>query len=364
MSSQKRTFILNGRTIALTSILEKDIDPSTEFEKDVIDFCHDWLSGSETFIIKTSGSTGEPKQIKVTRDQIMASIKQTAKALELTDSDTALVGLPASSTGGKMMIARSLHLNMHMECVEPSANPFLKSKSNPTFIALTPYQLAMVLQENPKKLNGLKAILVGGAPVSKQLEEKIKTTVTSPVYATYGMTETVSHIALKSINEKNKKNAFDILPGIEIKTTKDDCLQIKGAVTDDQWITTNDRVELINDKTFKWLGRADFIINSGGVKIQPEVVETAIEAVFNQKKYKNNYFIMGIPHETLGQQCVLFIEGPKPNQGQLKELKEDLDQAMPKHYAPKEIYFISSFESTPSGKIDKVKTAASIKKAP
>lgn len=363
MSSPKKTFLLNDKIIAFTTILEKDISPSTSFEKEVLDFCYNWLSGNEIFTFKSSGSTGDPKDIKVTRKQIIASIEQTAKALKLTDSDNTLICLPASSTGGKMMLARSLYLNMHMECVEPSANPFLQSQSNPTFTALTPYQLEEILQENPEKLNRLKAVLVGGAPVSEMLKEKIQKTISTPLYATYGMTETVSHIALKLLNTKEKQDAFFVLSGVEIKTTRADCLEIKSAVTNNQWITTNDRVEVLSDKSFRWLGRTDSIINSGGVKIQPEEVEAVIESVLNKIRYKKNYFIYGIPHETLGQQCALFIEGPALKQDKIKELQDLINQQIHKHYAPKKIFFIPEFDYTSSGKIDKIKTIETIKKA-
>lgn len=358
MSAREKSFFyLNGQKILFQNVLNNKVISTSNFERDLLDFIKLWYSEEDKFVFKSSGSTGAAKELEVTRGQITSSIYLTKEALHLTEKDKALICLPVSSTGGKMMLARALELNMEMECVEPSINPFGNLTLKPTFTALTPYQLEGILNENEEVLNDHKAIIIGGAPVSDVLKHRIKNNIKSPVYATYGMTESVSHIALQLLNTKNASSSFKLLPKIEIKTTSEDCLQIKGPVTGEKWITTTDRVQLLSEKEFIWLGRSDNTINSGGIKIQPEESEKIIASIFDDLGIKRRFFILGIPHQTLGQVCSLVIEGPPIEGYLLGHIKAQLDNKMPKYHIPKEIFTITEFIYTNSGKIDRLKTA-------
>ena len=357
MSFHEKSFLINGRSIRFEELVNKSISPATDFEKEVFDFCIDWLKNSQYFSFSSSGSTGNPSEIIISKNQIIASIERTANALQLTNKDKGLVCLPIAGTGGKMMIARCLYLNMFMECTEPSGNPFRYLSTSPTFTALTPYQLETIINEDSSKLNQLKVVIVGGADVSTGLKEKVNKNLQIPVFSTYGMTETVSHIALKLLNTKEADPYFTVLPGIEIKTDENENLQIKGDVTNHQWITTTDRVKLINKKKFEWVGRSDRVINSGGVKIHPENIEKELQSIFKDLNIQRRFFIHGMPHDRLGTQCALFIEGMDLNEEEFDHLKKEIRNTFDKHHRPKEIHFIPEFCLTASGKIDKINTA-------
>lgn len=350
------SILLNGRTVAIKDILTEKEYPLTPFEQDVIDFCHQWLTNRDLFYFKTSGSTGKPNEIAVKRSQINASIKMTAETLQLSNEFNALLSIPVANTGGKMMIARAFQLQMRLECIEPVGNPLLKATRTPDFMAVVPLQINQMINDNTKRtLDKAKKIIVGGAKVDGELLQKIQH-VNTPVYATYGMTETVSHIALQLLNTADKQQYFQILPDIQIAKDDRDCLKIKGPVTDNLWVQTNDRVRLINSKQFEWLGRTDLVINSGGHKIQPEVVEQKLKLIFNDKAIENSFFIHGLPHKILGEECTLIMEGQPLPASVLIGIQDNIKDKIDAYQRPKSIRFIENFKFTDSGKLDRRKT--------
>jgi o-succinylbenzoate---CoA ligase len=332
-------------------------NPTSEYEKKIIDFCQNWQSGQEEFIIKTSGSTGEPKPIILTRNQMIASAKLTGETFGLKAGDSALVCLNVEYIAGMMMLVRGMALGLNLTIIEPSGNPF-QHFENPVFdfFAFVPLQLENLLENNEKveSLNQAKAIIVGGAAVNEALEQKIQQ-LSVPVYCTYGMTETVSHIAIRRLNGENKSGNFHVLEGVKIGIDDRNCLNIISESSNNELVQTNDIVEIISEKVFKLIGRFDNIINSGGVKIQLEKVEKAIEKeiqIFNPKRY----FTYGIPDEKLGQKLVLVVETDISDVNLKEIFLSKIKLILPKYEIPKEIIFIKSFQETPTGKIDKKAT--------
>jgi o-succinylbenzoate---CoA ligase len=334
--------------------------PTSEYEQKVINFCQKWQSGQEEFIIKTSGSTGEPKPIILTRNQMIASAKLTGKTFGLNSDDSALVCLNVEYIAGMMMLVRGMLLGLRLTVIEPSGNPFqYLGNSIFDFFAFVPLQLENLL-ENKKHitiLNKAKAIIVGGAAVNEVLEQKIQKLIV-PVFSTYGMTETVSHIAIKRLNGENKNENFQVLDGVKIGLDDKNCLNIISESSNNELVQTNDIVEIISENEFKLIGRFDNIINSGGVKIQLEKVEKLIEKeiqIFIPKRY----FTYGIPDKKLGQKMVLVVETDILDEN-LKELfLSKIKLILPKYEIPKEIIFIKSFQETPTGKVDKKATLVS-----
>jgi o-succinylbenzoate---CoA ligase len=331
--------------------------PTSEYEQKVINFCQNWQSGQEEFIIKTSGSTGEPKPIILNRNQMIASAKLTGETFGLEAGDSSLVCLNIEYIAGMMMLVRGMVLGLKLTIIEPSGNPFQHFR-NPIFdfFAFVPLQLENIL-ENEKNigiLNRAKATIVGGAAVNEVLEQKIQQ-LNVPVFSTYGMTETVSHIAVRRLNGNNKSENFKVLEGVIIGIDNRNCLNIISKSSNNALVQTNDIIEIISEKEFRLIGRFDNIINSGGVKIQLEKVEKAIEKeiqIFNPKRY----FAYGIPDEKLGQKLVLVVETDILDEN-LKELfLSKIKLILPKYEIPKEIIFIKSFQETPTGKVDKKAT--------
>ncbi|MEQ9443802.1 MAG: AMP-binding protein [Cyclobacteriaceae bacterium] len=328
-----------------------------ENEQLAIRFAWQWLRGDASFEQATSGSTGEPKTITLGRDQMMASARMTLAALQLTDGHTSLLCLHPQYIGGKMMIVRSLLAGMNLVITDPSSTPLQHLPFLPDFAAMVPLQIQTLLeQEQADRLNQMQAIIIGGAPVSRALENMIAQLLTLPVYSTYGMTETVSHIALRKLTQPQASAFFHTLGDTQITTDARGCLQVKGSITQQQWITTNDLIELHDQQQFRWLGRHDFVINSGGVKISPEAVEAALEPLLASAGFEGRFLVTSLPDERLGERVILLIEGARPTTALEKNVLRQAALALPLYQVPKAIYSIPAFAETPTGKIQRQAT--------
>ncbi len=333
--------------------------PCSDYESKVIEFCKSWLGGQEKFVLKTSGSTGEPKDISLTRNQMKASALLTGETFGLKAEDTALVCLNIEYIAGVMMLVRGMVLNLKLYIKPPSGNPLVDTGSQHLdFAAFVPLQLQNILESNNEffltTLNKMKAIIVGGAAVGKQLHEQIQQ-LSVPVYSTYGMTETVSHIAVRRLNGAQASQNFKVLSGVKIGIDERKCLNILAAASNFELIQTNDLVEIITEKEFKLLGRFDNIINSGGIKIQLEKVESTIEQMI--KSYQiSRFFTFGIPDERLGQKLILVLESVSMDDDRKLNLIKELKKVLDTYQIPKHIFTISTFSETPTGKIDKKAT--------
>ena len=351
------TFIVNKKNIDLS--LASEPEKLNDFEKQCINFAKAWLNGTKSFNIQSSGSTGKPKTIILKRELMEYSARQTIDKLKLQKEDKALVCLNTSYVGGMMMLVRALIEEMKIECVEPSSNPLKNHHKYFDFIALAPLQLETILLQNNeqeiKLLNQAKAVIVGGAAVSTSLIKQTQA-LECPIYSTYGMTETISHIGLKRLNGNKAEKNFTTLGDCQLKTDSRGCLVINGKITQNQDIVTNDLVEIFSENEFLWLGRIDNVINSAGIKFQTETLESKIKECISE-----NYFITGIPCNTLGEKISLWIENSektKINQNQKKAILENLNKKLSKYEKIRELFFVNKFEYTPTDKIQRKKTVA------
>ena len=321
------------------------------------DFMRSWLNGQQTFTLQTSGSTGDPKPIEIRRSQLIASAQMTGKALDVGKGTRALVCLNVHYIAGLMMLVRGMELDWDLTIIEPSANPLLDVDDHAKFdfAALVPLQLVAIL-ENPQRENQVERlgkILLGGAPVNVSLQRKIEA-LTIPVYQSYGMTETVSHIALRRLNGGNFSEDYHFLPNIDFGTDDRGCLHISGPVTNGEVVQTNDLVE-ISGNTFKWVGRADNVINSGGVKIVLDKIDAAVSAVFYDSKIPNAFFNWFVEDEKLGQKLILIIEGTE-NAQQSDHIISEIRKRLSAYETPKHVYFVQHFSKTTTDKVDKRRT--------
>ncbi len=348
---------VNNREVPLTKILSGEVTPLSDFESEVFSFITKWLQGIESIKLHTSGSTGTPKEITLTRNQLQQSAQRTIKALDLNQNDTAFICLDTKYIAGKMMLVRALENNMKIVAVEPSSNPFknLTARDELDFAAFVPLQLQTIMNKSElhEVLNRMKVILVGGAPVNASLQDALKK-LNCSVFATYGMTETVSNIALQKLNGSDLSDCFKTLPGISVEKDERGCLVINVPEIP-QSIVTNDLVEVLNPTAFRWLGRWDTIINSGGIKVSPEKIENEISPIFKRLNINSPYFITSMQDSRLGEKIVLFIEFKLPPLT-LNKLREELLSQTTSHTMPKEIIPFGNFQYTKSGKIDRKRT--------
>ncbi|MBO9702478.1 MAG: AMP-binding protein [Sporocytophaga sp.] len=345
---------LNNRKIELEKL---DLfTTSDEYESTTISFLRDWLNHKEIFLLQTSGSTSTPKVIEINRVQMEASARATIKALRLKSGDRALICINTNMIGGKMMLVRTMVEKFNSYIIPPVSDPFKSIPENFEFdfTAIVPLQLETVLNnpESSARLNKLKAVIVGGAAVSETLKARLQN-LSVPIYSTYGMTETVSHIALKLLNGPQQSDHFKVFEGVETRVDLRGCLEIKGLVTNNQWVTTNDLVQFHSEREFTWLGRIDNIVNSGGIKLQIESIEDKINRILKERNFGINFFLAKQPDEKLGEALAFYYEGFENSKSDILLL---LKRELSKYEVPRYFIFCQNFEYTASGKIDKLKT--------
>ncbi len=348
--------LINNKHFTHDQIINLSFDSASAFERSTLAFCHDWLIGKKQFTLQTSGSTGTPKEISFSRDQMMASARMTQTALGLKEGDTALICLDTKYIAGQMMLVRSFVVGMNIIATEPSANPFVAIEENDKidFAALVPYQLQNIISNKPELLNKIRVAIIGGASIDSVLKERLQK-LKCAIYATYGMTETLSHIGLMKLNGPNPDDHFTALPGVKIEKDDRGCLIIQTVFLSEA-IITNDLVNLKKPNHFKWLGRWDNIINTGGIKVMPEKIEKQLEEIFRTCGIARRFFVTGFPDSSLGQKVCLLIESSPFHEETIHQLQSEMRVRLSKYEIPKEVRFLERFEQTETGKINRPKT--------
>ena len=312
------------------------IKEGEDYERSVGHFLLDWFDNSAMIEMQTSGTTGTPKTITVEKQAMVNSALATGDFFDLHPGSKVLHCLPTKYVAGKMMFVRGFILGLDMDFVAPSSHPMHNNDTKYDFVAMVPLQA----QNSLKQLANVKKMIIGGVRLGKTLSAALKK-MPIQAYETYGMTETITHIAAKKIGEK----AFTVLPGVTISYDDKQCLVIHAPRISEEVIVTNDLVELVNENQFVFLGRIDNIINSGGIKLIPEIIEEKLS-----HKIPGRFFVIGKPDDTLGEKLVLVVEGEK------QEFEPDFFDLLDRFEKPKEILFVPKFVETGSGKIMRKET--------
>lgn len=326
----------------------QQLDKSEDNLEEIRSFIATWENDIQSITQLSSGSTGPPKAIEIPKWRMEASARMTGDFFDLKNCESALLCMSTDYIGGKMMVVRSLLFDLKLYVTKVTRNPLKNLSHAIDFVAMVPLQVEETLQENPEKLNYIKHLIIGGASVSDELIEKISAFKCN-AYSTFGMTETVSHIALRNL--KNKNEPYRVIGKTQLSTI-DDCLVIDNEELQIHGLKTTDIVDLIDEKSFHWLGRADFVINSGGVKIHPEEVERKIKNILDS----SDFIISRVPDQKLGSKVIFIGEKHLDT----PSLKNKIEKELNNYERPKAYFFISSLQRTPSGKIDRNKTTAKI----
>ena len=336
----KKYTMYNGKKLIL-----HNLDDNYLFEKKIKKFLVEWCSEQKTVSVQTSGSTGKPKVFFIEKDKMRHSATMTCNFLGLNEGDTALICLPVEYISGKMMVVRSMIRNLKAYVSEPSIQPLKNLEQKIDFCALTPLQVENSLD----KIHWIKKIIIGGAAVSESLKNKIFESLgenaSTQIFETYGMSETLSHIALKEIYPKTE-TYFTIFEGVAIATDSRGCLTINAPQFNSQLLVTNDLVEIKNTNQFRFLGRVDNVINSGGAKIFPEQLEALVK-----KSIDREVVFIGIEDESLGQKLIAVVEGPFSEEIEEAIINANYEKSFHK---PKEILFLNELPRTPNGKISRL----------
>jgi o-succinylbenzoate---CoA ligase len=322
-----------------------------EHEQSLFVFIKEWIAKGDILSVKTSGSTGTPKQIVVKKSQMLESAKITCDYFKLSAETNALHCLSTDFIAGKMMVVRAFVSGFNLITVKPDNNPLTTINQKIHFAAMIPFQVQKVLaKKNTKEIfESIDNVIIGGAPVSHSFEQ-VLALFPNNVYATFAMTETLSHIALRKLSGKVKSELFELLPGIKISVNKDGCLVIDAPRLNEEPIVTNDVVEIKDETHFKWLGRHDNVINSGGVKLYPEKMEEVLSGVVKDHRS----FIASLEDKEFGEKVVLVLEGVTKDE--IVKIKGDADNALGKYEKPREYLTVAKFIETPNGKIKRKET--------
>ncbi|KQO21668.1 O-succinylbenzoic acid--CoA ligase [Flavobacterium sp. Leaf82] len=301
-------------------------------EQAIGEFLLDWFDDKEYIEMRTSGTTGLPKLVQLEKQAMIQSALATGDFFKLEPGDKALLCLPVKFIAGKMMLVRSIILGLELDIVEPSTQPLALNTKSYDFVAMVPLQV----QNSIDALKNIKKLIVGGAKMDASLEEKVLPLIKTEVYETYGMTETITHIAAKKVGE----NVFTVLPNVKIAQDHRGCLVVTVPTISEDAIVTNDLVEIIRGNQFMFLGRIDNVVNSGGVKLIPEQIEAKLNG-----KISTRFFVTGVPDTTLGEKLILVIEGEK------QDFANDFFDVLDKYEKPKEIVFVPKFKENENGKL-------------
>ena len=319
-------------------------------------FLEEWNNDSPYVEVKTSGSTGEPKRMRVEKRRMMNSARITCDFLGLKRGDTALLCLSTDYIAGKMMVVRALERGMKLVEVEPCGHPlnmehgtFLRpvgskrppAERNIDFAAMVPLQVYNSLQvpEEREHLRNIRHLIIGGGAIDEGLQAALKD-FPNAVWSTYGMTETLSHIALRRLSGPTASNWYTPFKGVMLSQTEEGCLVIDAPAVHDGQLVTNDIVELRADGCFRILGRKDNVICSGGIKIQMEEVERLLRPHLSIP-----YMITRAKDERLGETVVLLMEG-----GNADEVKAVCERVLPKYWQPRHFVLVDRLPMTETGK--------------
>ena len=338
-------FKLNGNRYSFDDLLEvanSYIKEGEPHQKEIGDFLMNWIDSKEDIALRTSGSTGIPKTIRFPKQALVNSALATGNHFNIKIGSKALSCLSAKYIAGKMMLVRAMILGLELDVVEPSGNVLANNTNIYAFAAMVPLQA----ENSLSSLNQIGTLLIGGAATSTQLIQKLKTKKTN-CFITYGMTETLTHIASMSIHSET--GFFTTLADVQISVDKRQCLCIQVPYLSKDTIITNDLVTLEGESSFKLLGRVDSVINSGGVKIIPEVIEQKISSLIGSK-----FFIGGQPDEQLGQKVILVLESQENNENLIQQIKEI--NVLNSYEIPKKVFNMKSFTYTENGKLMRSKT--------
>ncbi|MBR5168685.1 MAG: AMP-binding protein [Salinivirgaceae bacterium] len=306
------------------------------------DFLKEWNNSADTVLVHTSGSTGAPKTLLVEKRRMLASARMTCDFLNLQTGQTALLCMSLDYIGAKMMVVRAIERNLRLIEVEPTGHPLANISDAIDFAAMVPLQVYNSLQEpdERKKLMNIRNLIIGGGAIDNSLQSELNN-FPNAVWSTYGMTETLSHIALRRLNGPLASEWYTPLGGVSVGLSANGCLTIDAPHLSDSTLITNDIAELNSTGGFRILGRADNVINSGGVKIQIEEVERML------LDYGiDNVAVSCCSDEKFGQ-VVVFVTTRNTND---KALNNAIS-LLPKYWQPKHIVKVDAIPMAGNGKI-------------
>ena len=341
------------------------------------DFFSEWNNDSDRVLVHTSGSTGKPKPMMVEKKRMLNSARITCDFLGLKPGDSALLCMSLDYIAGKMVVVRSIERHLHLISVSPSGHPLKDINEEITFAAMVPMQVYNTLQvpEERERLTHIRHLIIGGGAIDASLEKELQALPGNiAIWSTYGMTETLSHIALRRINGAEASEWYQPFDSVKISQTEEGCLVIDAPLVCAETLVTNDIVEIESyiynkvekhDKVekhevmeklrFRIKGRKDNVICSGGIKIQIEEVEALL------KPYLEKPFMLAKKKdEKFGEIAVLLTEDEDLKKveatirrllsGKSDDSNKSSESKSHKYWIPREFRYVEHLPLTETGK--------------
>jgi o-succinylbenzoate---CoA ligase len=334
--------------VNLAALSQQEMGERDALLKKVFLFLKEWFGSSDTVTLQTSGSTGTPKKMVFVRESLLASARATGRFFGLKAGMNAHLCLSPDFVAGKMMIVRAMQLQMNLVTTSVEANPLAALSQAVDFSAMVPLQVGQVLEQNPDKFKLVKTLIIGGGSISPVLEASLQPLDTA-CWHTYGMTETLTHIALRPLNGLNPSEWFTPLPGVSLETDSRDCLVIHAPGIVPGPVVTNDLAEM-KGQQFKILGRIDDVVVSAGKKLHPARIEQKLSNIIPLP-----FFLAGEEHPQAGQILVIFIEDPG-HVLNIQALEQKMKDILNAPEVPRKIVVMAAFKYLQSGKIDRLGT--------
>ena len=311
------------------------------FRQELFSFLSEWFAPTDTLLVHTSGSTSKPKGLYVEKKHMMESACLTCSFLGLQKEDTALLCMPLKYIAGKMVAVRALVAGLNLLPVTPSGHPLKDMTEAPVFAAMIPMQVYNSLQVSEERtiLQQIRHLIIGGGAIDSKLEAALKD-FPNAVWSSYGMTETLSHIALRRLNGPEASDWYTPFESVQIRLSKENTLIIYAPKVCEKELVTNDIAEINDKKQFRILGRKDNTINTGGVKVQIEQVESILKEHLSLP-----FLVTSTPDEKFGEIIVLLVEGQLPD-----DIEQTCAQALPPYWRPKHFVPVFKLPLTETGK--------------
>lgn len=314
------------------------------FHATLADFLAEWFNPSPTLCVHTSGSTGTPKKLWVEKRRMMNSAMMTVEFLGLCKGDSAMLCMPLQYIAGKMVVIRSLVAGLNLIPVAPCGHP-MKEIPPTVFSAMIPMQVfnSLQVEEECERLKGIRHLIIGGGAIDRSLAQTLKT-FPNNVWSTYGMTETLSHIALRKLNGKETSEWYTPFANVRLSLTPDGTLAIEAPSINPERLVTNDIAEFDDRGRFRILGRRDNTINTGGIKVQIEQVEETLRPHLHHP-----FLITCAPDIKFGERIVLLVENLPSDSAEVRRAIDTL----PVYWRPKQTFTVSRLPLTGTGKPDR-----------
>ena len=322
------------------------------------EFLDEWNNDRPTVLVHTSGSTGKPKPMWVEKRKMLNSARITCDFLGLKPGDSALLCMPLDYIAGKMVVVRSIERRLKLVSIAPCGHPMAKAEPT-TFAAMVPLQVynSLRVAEEKRKLMAIRHLIIGGGAVDEEMAAALRS-FPNHVWSTYGMTETLSHIALRRLNGKDASEWYTPFDTVEVSQDAEGCLVINAPLVHDGALKTNDRVEMRLNKItgkqqFRVIGRKDNVIDSGGIKIQIEEVERKL-----RPHLRVPFMVTKTADRKFGEAVVLLCEAPSASKALTSsdavfsedDLRNICTSVLPPYWVPKKYVFVDKLPMTETGK--------------